>query len=341
MKQGRAFLEAITGGIMPSKFLFSDYNFMYQPYRNGQPYGDPQPYPLFYVQETMGDCCSKDCWCRCCCSPRNPSLMRFYSAGEPYDPGPCKCCGTVCWENDDASDKLGDPFMTLERYGCCSRFANCCVCCECCQDEMRLHYGKQGDSDNGDTMAGTLAYDHVISRAVVPIGGGGCTPTIEIFQRKVEGGVLQGDTPPGAAKTDAEDRTMVVEGPMCFGGFKDLCCDTEYTISSDNGGSGDIARVTKKKPEGCSEWCRACCSTADTYDLNLSDRGHQMAPEQKAMMIGEMVHLDLMFFENDKFPIECERQGDTTWINILCCVAYCYGCLVPIKCCIPCRDKGD
>lgn len=155
----------------------------------------------------------------------------------------------------------------------------------------------------------------------MPIGGGGCTPTIDITQ-KVDGAAIG-----------------VVEGPTCFGGCYDLCCDTHFTVSTVAGGAGDLAKITKIKPSGCSEWCKACCSTADTYHLDLMPGGQALVPEQKAMLIGEMVHLDAMFFENDKFPIECEKQGDTTWIHILCCLCYCYGCLCPIKCSIPLKEQ--
>merc|ERR1712070_1267023 len=94
----------------------------------------------------------------------------------------------------------------------------------------------------------------------------------------------------------------------------------------------------KRKPDGCMDFCCQCCGTADTYDMTFTDKGAVMAPEQKAMMIGEMVHLDFMFFENDRFPVECEKQEDRCCIYILCCLCYCYGCLLPVKCCC-CIDE--
>ena len=122
------------------------------------------------------------------------------------------------YEQDDVSHKIGAPFMTLERYGCCGRWPGVFVCCEQCQDEMRLHRGTPGSSNNADTMAGTLPYGTVLARSVVPIAGGGCTPTIEVFQRQAENGLLNELTPPGAASTGGEQRMAVVEGPSCFGG---------------------------------------------------------------------------------------------------------------------------
>lgn len=159
MKQGRALLEGLTGGVMPSKYIFADFNRMYQPHRDGQPWGAPQPYPLFIIEEESkcDSCCdcNKDCMCRICCSPRHPMLLDFFVAGPPEDPGPCKCICITCWEREDHSHKMGAPFMQLERFGCCQRWANCWVCAEQCQDEMRLHYGQAGDVRNGDE-AGSL-----------------------------------------------------------------------------------------------------------------------------------------------------------------------------------------
>jgi len=352
MVQGNALGEALTGGIMPSKYYISDWNHKYQPYRNGKPFGDLRPYPLFAVEEEMSDfCCTKnafcgcftkDCMCRMCCSPRNPTLLRFYTAGPPIDPGPFQLCGQTMYEQDDVSHKVGAPFMTLERYGCCGRWPGVFVCCEQCQDEMRLHRGTPGSSNSADTMAGTLPYDTVLARSVVPIAGGGCTPTIEVFQRQAENGLLNELIPPGAAASDGEQMLAVVEGPSCFGGCKDLCTDTEFTLSSEAGGSADIGKFLKRKPAsaGCSDMCRACCSTADNYDLELTDRGALLTPEQKAVLIGEMVHLDLMFFESDQnLPVQvncsCDRdcEGCTVCVTCLACLMYCYGCLIPCQCC--------
>jgi len=329
MVQGNALLEGISGGVMPNSYLFLDLNRMYQPMRAGAPYGDPEPWPMMYIEEEAS-CCSKDCCCRICCSPRHPALLKFYLATDPYDPGDCTCCGSLCWHNADLTEpnEEAGAFMTLERFGCCQRFANCFVCCECCQDEMRMHEGNVGQP--GD--AGSLPDDKVLVYGKVPIGGGGCTPTVELF-KKAPGQKITAETP--------GEMVAVVEGPMCFGGCKDFLCDTEFTISTTHGLAADLGKITKKTPSGCSEWCMACCSTADTYNLWLTDSGKAMPPADKAMYLAEMVHLDYMFFEQDKFPCEMQRQGDVTWCNFLMCLCYCYGCLCPIKCSVPIHKDGN
>jgi hypothetical protein len=315
-KQGRAFLEGITGGIMPNLYTVSDMTYKYQPMRNGQPYGEPEGWPMFIVEEVSGDCCSRDCWCRCCCNPQHPSITELYLSSGPRPQEDC-CCG-LCTQPDTA-DKIGDPIMTYERLGCCSRFANCFVCCEQCQDEMRFHQGGGLDVDR----AGDNSTQAVTSVGKVPIGGGGCTPTVEVFKMAAPGTVTTNDLTPA----------FLVEGPTCFGGLYDWCCDTSFFVSSAKGAKGDMATITKMKPHDCATCCRAMCTTADIYELQFPNQ--QVAPDNKAIILGEMVHLDYMFFENDRFPITCEKQGDTTYITILFCLCYCYGCLCPIKCVIP------
>lgn len=163
----------------------------------------------------------------------------------------------------------------------------------------------------------------------VPIGGGGCTPTVEVF--------LTGSS---GAKTETEGLKpdFVVEGQTCFGGCYDFCCDTTFNVSSEAGKGGDLAKIIKQKPTDCETCCRACCSTADIYNLHMEA---PMTPDRKAMLIGEMVHLDYMFFERDNFPCTVERQGDTNWVSCLLCLCYCYGCLCPCRLSIPCQEKGS
>jgi len=324
-QQGRAFWEAATGGAMPNYFTIGDLTNFYQPVRNGQNWGEPVPYPVFAVEEQTGACCKRDCFCRCCCSPKHPSVSYLYEVEAPQDPGDCVLCGQFCWHQADVSYSKGPPIMTYERIGCCQRLPNCLVCCEMCQDEMRFYDGGIGDPETIADEAGSLMnYQAPTARGIVPIGGGGCTPTVEIFEG-----------PPGQAP---ETPMAVVEGPMCFGGIKDWCCDTEFVISREAGGQGDVAKISKRKPHDLSSCCKAACSTADTYDVALTDP--TTSNKMKSLILGELVHVDYMFFEEDRFPITCEKQGDTNYLTILCCLCYCYGCLCPCKCSIPCSEKN-
>ena len=347
--QRRAFLEGFTGGAYPNLcklcstlfivcflliklatsnalFLFlrckdsvCDWNQLHQQVRNGQPYGQPIPKPIFIIEEESGACCSGDWWCRVCCSPNHPILLKIYHATALQPQDPQKCCCITCGQRPDISypDKNRGAILSLERFGLCQRFAGCWVCCECCQDEMRIHRGDVGQA--GD--AGSLPEGTMLGRGIVPIGGGGCTPTVNIMDRSA--GV-------------PEKQAAVIEGPMCFGGILDCCCDTSFKISRTKGKSGDLGRIIKKIPEGCSGWCRAACTTADTYDIELTEAGAQtMTPFEKAAVISEAIHLDYMFFEKDQFPISCEQRGNTTYLTLTACLCYCYGCLCPIQLTVP------
>lgn len=219
--------------------------------------------------------------------------------------------------------------MTYERLGCCTRWANLFVCCEQCQDEMRFHHGG-GEFDVNS--AGSLPTNNVIAVGKVPIGGGGCTPTVNIFQ-----------IPPGAVPVDEKMApAAVVEGPTCFGGLYDFCCNTTFYVSTQPGKSGDLATIVKKKPGDCNECCRAVCSTADIYDMHIAE-GSVISPTQKALLMGELVHLDFMFFEQDRFPVTCERGVDqkSTIITCLFCLCYCYGCLIPCKASLQLKDNDN
>jgi len=333
-KQGRAFLEAITGGAMPNRFVLSDMMYQYQPMRDGKEYGKPEGWPMFIAEEKYGDCCSRDCWCRCCCNPMHPSITELYVSSGPIQAEAC-CCG--CCNQPDFANPEGQPIMTYERLGCCARFANCWVCCECCQDEMRFHNGgddfmhtRDGNARYAPSKAGECDVNDLLAIGKVPIGGGGCTPTIETFQ------IAPGDA---GDKLNVEGKKpiYVVEGPTCFGGCYDFCCNTTFTIGTE-AGKADLVEIVKQKPDDCDTCCRACCSTADIYNFHVKE-GAMIDKQHKAMMIGSMVHLDYMFFERDRFPVTCEREGDTTWVTILCCLCYCYGCLCPCKLAIPLKDK--
>jgi hypothetical protein len=317
MKQGRAFLEGMSCGAYPNIYTIHDFNTMYQQTRNGQPWGEPVPLPIFFVEEIGGNCCSKDWWCRVCCSPNHPALLKFYHASAPEEQPPKKCMCINCGEQPDKSTPLRDrgAFMTLERIGMCQRIPGCLVCCESCQDEMRLHAGDVGSADD----AGNLPDTKLIAYGKVPIGGGGCTPTVQVMDRS----------------TGNEVQAAVIEGPMCFGGLTDCFCEAPFKISREKGKSGDLGKITKQTPKDCNGWCRAACSTADTYDMALTEQGKALTPVQKAALIGEMVHLDYMFFEKDQFPISCEQKGNTTWVRLTMCLCYFYGCLLPCTVNIP------
>lgn len=305
--QGKWIMEAATCGCVPNSYSIRN--------RDNT---DPMTNPVLVVEE-QSDCC-----CRCCCHPHQPVLLKFYNVATVNRVDPVQCCCFTCTDEkyQPIPDKNSGAIMTMERPGLCSKFHNCFVCCECCQDEVVLHAGDVGDFK--DNKPGTIDMATAIASAKVPILGGGCTPTVNIMDRT----------------NGQENQFAVVEGPMCFGGLKDLLCDTVFKISKQPGKSGDLGEIRKEKPEGCNECCRAMCSDSDTYQVNLN-AGANLSAQQKAVLLGEAIHIDYMWFDADQSLCHVERRGNTTYIDILLCLCYCYGCLCPIKCRCAASDKGN
>jgi hypothetical protein len=128
-------------------------------------------------------------------------------------------------------------------------------------------------------VPGTMDKSTAFSHAKVPLMGGCLTPTVNIMAR--------------ANNVEDSQPWAVVEGPTFFGGCMDLCCATKFSVSRNKGKSGDLAIISKKAPNGCTETCVALCTPSDTYNLDFTE-GHGMNPQQKAAVIGEMVSRDLL-----------------------------------------------
>ena len=117
----------------------------------------------------------------------------------------------------------------------------------------------------------------------------------------------------------------------------DLFVDTYFTVSKEKGKSGDIATIKKKaRDEGCMGLCKALFTSVDTYDLTFNDPN--MTPQQKATVIAESVALDYMFFDQEQ-PL-CRYNESAKQCEILMCLCYCFGCLIPCKCICPCGAAG-
>jgi len=61
----------------------------------------------------------------------------------------------------------------------------------------------------------------------------------------------------------------------------------------------------------------------------------KITPLEKATLLGEAVHLDYMFFDQDNDFCRVEDTGGSIVVYINMCLCYCYGCLLPCELCIP------
>ena len=306
LKQGNVFWEAVSGGCAANTYMVTTRDV------NDE---DAEGIPIFIMQE------HSSCFCRCCCNGCQPLYVKFHNVayGGMAPESGCLCCKR---EAQKRYVKAGPAVMTLERPGCSDKMciSNMWVCAEICQSETYLHAGDVGADDGSDVNADKVR-SRAFARSFVPIGGGGCTPTVEMMSRDAAGN----ETPMG-----------VVEGPTCFGGCMDLCVNTNFFVSKQKGKAGDIAIIQKKaRDPGFMGFCIALCTVVDTYNLDFTDPN--MTPQQKAQVIGDAVHLDYLFFDQEQ-PL-CRYNEQTDAIEILLCLCYCFGCLCPIKLCIPTKNK--
>ena len=155
----------------------------------------------------------------------------------------------------------------------------------------------------------------------MPLGGGGCRPTLQLSTK---------------SQRDATSFGWL-EGPCAFGGWKGLLCGDKFTASSQPGRLGDLGIVNKRQAEGFWENFLRMFMDVNIYEFTYHD--HYMkniSPEQKAVMLGSIMHLNYLYFENDAPPVYCESLDNGKG----CCI-YCtlfnfsiYGCMLPCQVCI-------
>jgi len=158
----------------------------------------------------------------------------------------------------------------------------------------------------------------VLGFGTQPKCGGWFTPTINVMERGDEGGTKWG----ALAK---------IEGPTCFGGCSELCCETEWPVSRMEAGTfetklkaGDFATITKHIPQGCGDAVKEAMTDSDTYTIEFREN-IKLAPQQKALMLASLVQIDYMFFEKDNGMCKYENRK----IKITLFETYCCGCVCP------------
>lgn len=199
--------------------------------------------------------------------------------------------------------------MSLERPGCtcpCFSAPKCCLgCCaftDHCRGEIFMHNGK-AEGEPGSVDPSTR-----IGLIHQPVGGGGFTPTLEYF----------------AGNTPGATPTAVVEGPTCFGGCSELCCDSSFVVSHSAGKSGDMGSIKHLRPRDIMSCLTELCTDSDRFSLDFDD---STSAQERAGMLATTFLVDYTFFEMDQGM--CHYDTANKACVFTCCLCYCYGCLIP------------
>lgn len=305
--------------------------------------GAAQSVEILRVEEKSDD------WNRCCCAPNHPLALEM----KEFVPFPGDETLTneqsFAWLTEDfkqnwnVATKRQDkakirkqfyesqlPALTMLREDgmrCCCKQNTCfpCrwlttfVCFDCCEDGMNLYAGglEYPANEKGRIPKSQHIQNELLGSVHQPTYGGWCTPTLHLR----EAGAMT-DKPYGK-----------VEGPLCFGGWSEFCCDFKFFVSNMDSKkkSGDLALITKKKPVGLSGAAADLFTNADVYTVQF-DPNAKLTPEQKVTMLGSQLLADYMFFDGNTQKCEIDSKG-----NIWCYIFYCscIGLLVPCKFMIP------
>jgi len=256
---------------------------------------------LFIAQEISEDCA------RCFCAPHHSVKVEFRLVNNPQRQ----------W-NKGAEYPV---VMTFERGGCCSNkpCVACYACNDSCKEEMYLQAGEV--TRDVETVGIT---PQTIGMADQPGCGGYCTPSLNLLQRSTAG------DDKGSFQPIAK-----VEGPCIFGGCSELCCSSEFKVSSLDEAEyktdakkqlGDLATITKKKPRSFKACPREMFTDSDVFTVTYKE-GVGLTPQQKATMMGSVLLMDYMLFEQDNGM--CESKNQSLYITLFDC--YCCGVTVPCQ----------
>ncbi|GMI17895.1 hypothetical protein TrLO_g1388 [Triparma laevis f. longispina] len=247
---------------------------------------------------------------RCCCNPLHSLTIEIFKGiggGDGNDDAFFAGVGSNAVQSSD------EALYTAERPGCCcGKPGLCCpACTDHCTDAMVLHAGHvkgyASDLESPEPLLmirQEMAYESPFH------------PALEIMP------AMDG------ANNGFAKATHMINGPMCFGGCVELCCESNWIISDKKSKSED-GRIIKQKPASMKDALREMATDADLYRLDFTVG---MGNAAKAALITSTLLLDYMFFERDmgvcKPTVGEGGLGcSTTLFNCYCC-----GCICPCTC---------
>jgi len=279
-----------------------------------------------------------DNWNRCCCKPYHPLKLEV----RQYIPTPDERHATFDSEhfNQDLwrdyhgltvgrkqelarNMYMRQPVLfTIRRddgvrccYKCPFKCLQCCVCCATCADGVHVYAGELKDPDGYEQGRPYHSpRDRQIGSAIQPVWGGFFTPTLHLRH-----GNVADDVEPFAK----------IEGPCCFGGWSEICCDFKFFTSKFRSESktGDVAMIIKRHPKSMAMLASDLMSNADNYTIEFNPNV-SLSPGEKATVLAGQLLADYMFFDGN--TEKCKSQDK----SISCYFFYCsvLGCIIPCQC---------
>lgn len=284
-----------------------------------------------------------DDWNRCCCAPYHPLTLEV----RQYIPGPGERGDSDArfygddvsrdWSGFSRSRKQQVMMETYRRnpvlfsmvrddgqrcVSCDCKCLSTVVCCGCCQDGMSVYSGKFEEEPNQDKgRHKNLPEELKMGSVLQPIFGGCCNPRLDLMDSNSEGNA----TPYGK-----------IEGPCIFGGWSEMCCSFKFYTSlfSSPTKSGDIALITKKKPQSTSGSAVELVSNADNYRIDF-DSSQNLTGAQKLTILSSQLLIDYMLFDGN--TEKCRRTPNGCY----CYLWYCsiLGAVCPAAIFIPTKHN--
>jgi len=204
-----------------------------------------------------------------------------------------------------AKEPLETDQLLSFREGCCSKWLCCFTCGESCQNVAGIYATGPGN--------GSYSIEEKICN--------GCHVELVLYYT-------------GNGQKQA---LAIIHGPTFFGGLAELCNDADFYVTTCDekaiairGAPGDVAKIRKKKPEGCCGCIKEACTDVDNYEIDVNTNcSWNNDPHFLGVLLGALFQLDFMFFDKDRPYITCDQDN----IYITICNYYCYGCICP--CYIP------
>eukprot|EP00640_Fibrocapsa_japonica_P003556 CAMPEP_0113934576 /NCGR_PEP_ID=MMETSP1339-20121228/1895_1 /TAXON_ID=94617 /ORGANISM="Fibrocapsa japonica" /LENGTH=293 /DNA_ID=CAMNT_0000936439 /DNA_START=104 /DNA_END=985 /DNA_ORIENTATION=- /assembly_acc=CAM_ASM_000762 len=179
----------------------------------------------------------------------------------------------------------------------------CCACFPCCLQEMAVFPGAAEEYDAPGK----------IGEITQPQWGGCFHPTLHL-------------------KDGNGNVEVTMKGPFIR---NDCCCNVPFQVLG-NDGATEIGNVVKVKPNGCSGLAREAFTDADNFNVDFPK---DLKVETKATILGAMMLIDFMFFEDNQKGCSCVICSSFFCgapCEIICCgegfvdLNIC-GCYIPIK----------